>query len=447
MLKSSEKTETNTYSLEISIEAEPFKEAILKVYNKQKKSIAIPGFRKGKVPLIMIEKYYGKGVFYEDALDLLYPDVVSDAITEAGIEAVSQPFDVEVKEIGENGVEMTMKITVKPEVEVKEYKGLKATAMDTNVTAADVKKELEAIRERNSRLVAVEDRPAKKDDVAIIDYEGSVDGVPFEGGKDEGHELTLGSGEFIPGFEDGVIGHNAGEEFDVNVKFPKEYHSEDLADKDAVFKVKLTAIKNKELPELNDDFAKDVSEFDTLAEYKKSLKAEIKSRKKDAADKDLESQILEQVVNGVEGEIPDVMYDNKVDEMVESFSQRIQQQGITMDVYLQYCGMDEKKLREQMRVDAVKQVKLMLAIEKIAAIEDIKVPKEDIEAEYKKMADMYKMEVEKIKGFVPAEDVSKDLINQKTVDFIIASAEVAEPEKKTKAKAEKKTEDKKSDAE
>lgn len=439
MLKSANKTETNIYTLEVSISGEDFKAAILKAYNKQKGNIAIPGFRKGKVPLHMIERYYGKGVFYEDALDILYPDVVSDAIKEAGIEAVAAPHDLDVSKIDEDGVEMSMKVTVKPEIEVSEYKGLKAVKADTTVSAAEVKKQLQDLQERNARVITVEDRAVKKDDIAVIDFEGFVDGVAFDGGKGEDFELTIGSGQFIPGFEDQIIGHNTGDEFDVNVKFPKEYTPE-LADKDAVFKVKVKEIKAKELPELDDEFAKDVSEdADTLAALKKSIKAELGEGKKAQADKDFESALLEQLADGVKGKIPEVMYDNKVEDDINNFSQRLASQGMDIDTYLKYTGMDMNKLKESFRDGAVKQVKLMLAIEKIAKLENIEASDEEVENKYKEMADLYKIEVEKIKGFVPAEDVKTDIINGKAVQLVVDNAVAEAPEKPAKKTAAKKT--------
>ncbi len=449
MLKSANKTETNTYTLEVSISGEDFKAAIVKAYNKQKGKISIPGFRKGKVPMQMIERYYGKGVFYEDALDILYPDVVGDAIKESGIDAVSAPYDVDVKEIGENGVEMTMKITVKPEIEVKEYKGLKAEKADATVSAADVKKELEALQERNSRIITVEDRAVAKDDIAVIDFEGFVDGVAFEGGKGENFELTIGSGQFIPGFEDQIIGHNAGDEFDVNVTFPTEYAPE-LAGKDAVFKVKVNEIKAKELPELDDEFAKDVSdEAETLAALKKSIKADLTEKKKAEADKDFESALLEQLAANVEGEIPEVMYDNKVEDEINAFSQRLAGQGMSLDMYMQYTGMNMDGLKASLRDGAEKQVKLMLAVEKIAQLENIEASDEEVEAKFNEMAEMYKMDIEQIKKIVPAEDIKTDVINGKAVQFVVDNAEAVAPEKpakKTTKKAAKKTEEKAEEA-
>jgi len=450
MLKSANKTETNIYTLEVSVSGEDFNKAILQAYNKQKNKIQLPGFRKGKAPLKMIEKFYGEGVFYEDALDIVYPGVVGDAIKEAGIEPVAAPHDLDVTKIGKDGVEMTMKVTVKPEISIDNYKGIEADKGDASVCADDVKKELASMQERNARVVTVDDRKAKKNDIAVIDFEGFVDGVAFDGGKGENYELTLGSGQFIPGFEEQIIGHKTGDEFDVNVTFPTEYTSE-LAGKEAVFKVVLHEIKMKELPTLDDDFAKDVDdEVDTLAELKKKIKAELSDKKKEDVEKDFESAVLEKVVDLVEGEIPEVMYDNKLEDDVKDYENRLAQQGIPLDTYLQYMGMDRDKFKESMRDNAVKQVKLQLAVEKIAELEKIEATDEEAEAQLKEMADMYQLDVEQVKKWVNIEDVKKDVVGKKTVDFLVANAKaiVAEkPKKTTKKAAAKKEEEKPADAE
>lgn len=443
MLKSANKTETNIYTLEVAVSAEDFKAAVLKAYNKQKNKIQLPGFRKGKAPLAMIEKFYGKEVFYEDALDIVYPETVGAAIEEAGINPVAAPHDVEVTKMDETGVEITLKITVMPEITIDGYKGIEADKGDASVTADDVKKELASMQERNSRTVTVEDaRKAKKNDIAVIDFEGFVDGVAFDGGKGENFDLTLGSGQFIPGFEDQVIGKKAGEEFDVNVTFPTEYAPE-LAGKDATFKVKLHELKVKELPALDDEFAKDVSEYDTLAELKKSIKADLVKTKTEQINREFESAVLEKVVELVEGEIPEVMYDNKLEDDVKDYEQRLAQQGIGLDMYLQYMGMDKDAFKESMRGNAVKQVKLQLAIDKIAELEKIEATDEDADAKIQEMADMYQMEAEQIKKFVRIEDVKKDVVGQKTVDFLVANAKavVAEKPKKTTKKAAAKKEE------
>lgn len=450
MLKSANKTETNIYTLEVSVSGEDFNKAILQAYNKQKNKIQLPGFRKGKAPLKMIEKFYGEGVFYEDALDIVYPGVVGDAIKEAGIEPVAAPHDLDVTKIGKDGVEMTIKVTVKPEISIDNYKGIEADKGDASVCADDVKKELASMQERNARVVTVDDRKAKKNDIAVIDFEGFVDGVAFDGGKGENYELTLGSGQFIPGFEEQIIGHKTGDEFDVNVTFPTEYTPE-LAGKEAVFKVVLHEIKMKELPTLDDDFAKDVDdEVDTLAELKKKIKAELSDKKKEDVEKDFESAVLEKVVDLVEGEIPEVMYDNKLEDDVKDYENRLAQQGIPLDTYLQYMGMDRDKFKESMRDNAVKQVKLQLAVEKIAELEKIEATDEEAEAQLKEMADMYQLDVEQVKKWVNIEDVKKDVVGKKTVDFLVANAKaiVAEkPKKTTKKAAAKKEEEKPADAE
>lgn len=450
MLKSANKTETNVYTLEVTVSGEDFNKAILQAYNKQKNKIQLPGFRKGKAPLKMIEKFYGEGVFYEDALDIVYPDVVSDAIKEAGIEPVAAPHDLDVTKIGKDGVEMTMKVTVKPEITIENYKGIEADKGDASVVADDVKKELASMQERNARVVTVDDRKAKKNDIAVIDFEGFVDGVAFDGGKGENYELTLGSGQFIPGFEDQIIGHKTGDEFDVNVTFPTEYTPE-LAGKDAVFKVVLHEIKMKELPVLDDDFAKDVDdEVETLAELKKKIKAELSEKKKEDVERDFESAVLEKVVELVEGEIPEVMYDNKLEDDVKDYENRLAQQGIPLDTYLQYMGMDRDKFKASMRDNAVKQVKLQLAVEKIAELEKIEASDEEAEAKLKEMADAYQLDVEQVKKWVNIEDVKKDVVGKKTVDFLVANAKavVAEkPKKTTKKAAAKKDEEKPADAE
>lgn len=450
MLKSANKTETNIYTLEVSVSGEDFNKAILQAYNKQKNKIQLPGFRKGKAPLKMIEKFYGEGVFYEDALDIVYPGVVGDAIKEAGIEPVAAPHDLDVTKIGKDGVEMTMKVTVKPEISIENYKGIEADKGDASVCADDVKKELASMQERNARVVTVDDRKAKKNDIAVIDFEGFVDGVAFDGGKGENYELTLGSGQFILGFEEQIIGHKTGDEFDVNVTFPTEYTPE-LAGKEAVFKVVLHEIKMKELPTLDDDFAKDVDdEVDTLAELKKKIKAELSDKKKEDVEKDFESAVLEKVVDLVEGEIPEVMYDNKLEDDVKDYENRLAQQGIPLDTYLQYMGMDRDKFKESMRDNAVKQVKLQLAVEKIAELEKIEATDEEAEAQLKEMADMYQLDVEQVKKWVNIEDVKKDVVGKKTVDFLVANAKaiVAEkPKKTTKKAAAKKEEEKPADAE
>ncbi len=433
-LVSANKTETNTYSVEISVSAEDFKAAIQKAYLKQRKSISIPGFRKGKAPLHMIEKLYGKEVFYEDALDIVFPETVQAAYDEAGIIPVDQPKDFDVKTMSaEEGVVMTFNVTVKPEITLKAYKGLTAEKTEAKVTKEEVDHEIEHMLDRGSRIVDVDDRPVKDGDITVIDFEGFVDGVPFEGGKAEKYSLTIGSGSFIPGFEDQIIGHSIGDEFDVNVTFPAEYAPE-LASKDAVFKIKLHEIQVKELPELDDEFAKDMGEYETVDELKKGVEEDILKRKQDSAQHAFEDAVIEALCENVEGEIPEAMFDNKAKENVDSFAQRIAQQGIDLDTYLMYMGMDKAAFEGQMRERAVNDVKLELAIEKIVELEGVKASDEAIAEEYTKMADMYQLDVEKIKSLVPEATVAAELARQDAIKLVLDSAKAKKPAAKRATK-------------
>ncbi len=434
-LKSANKVETNVYSVEVEISAEQLKEATVKAYNQNKKKIALPGFRKGKAPKAMIEKMYGKNFFYEDALDILYPEVVGAAIDEAKLEIVAAPYDVEITKLDEEGAALTLKVIVKPEVELGTYKGLKAEKEATDVKDEEVDAEIKNLLERNSRLVTVEDRAVVKGDITDINFEGFVDGVAFEGGKGENFDLEIGSGQFIPGFEDQIIGHNAGEEFDVNVTFPTEYTPE-LAGKEAVFKVKVNEIKAKEYPELDDEFAKDVSEFDTLDELKADIKAKIGESKEQRSKDAFESALLKQVCEGAKVEIPQVMIDDKAAEMKQQTEQQMAQQGLALDMYLQYMGLSMDKYMEDVKAQAEIQVKTRLALEKIVEVEAIEATDADVDAEFAKYAEMYKMDVETLKKFINPEELKKDLAIGKAVDFIIENAKVGKPAaKKTTKKA------------
>lgn len=435
-LKSSNKVDTNVWELEVSVDGDTFKDAVTKAYLKQRKNITIPGFRKGKAPRAFIEKYYGEGVFYEDALEAIYPDAVASAIEEAKLEPVDTPYDLEIPEMGNDGVTMKFKVTVKPEVELGEYKGLKATKKSTKVTADEVKAELARMQEQNSTVSDVDDRAVKKNDIVVIDFEGFVDGKAFEGGKAEKYELTIGSNQFIPGFEDQIIGHKIGDEFDVNVKFPEDYQA-DLASKDAVFKIKLHGIKVKDIPALDDEFAKDVSEFDTLDELKKDIKKQLEKRKNDDAENELHNTLLEEVAKGIKAEIPEAMIEKTIDDDVNEYSYRLQSQGLKLETYLKYTGMDMKGFREGFKERAETQVRLNLALEKIIEKEKIEVTEEDIEAEYKKYADAYNMDIDTIKKAVSAESLKPELASRKAIDLIVDSAVVTE-EKAAKKTAEKK---------
>ena len=443
-LKSSNKVDTNVWELEVSVDGDTFKDAVTKAYLKQRKNITIPGFRKGKAPRAFIEKYYGEGVFYEDALEAIYPDAVASAIEEAKLKPVDTPYDLEIPEMGNDGVTMKFKVTVKPEVELGEYKGLKATKKSTKVTADEVKAELARMQEQNSTVSDVDDRAVKKNDIVVIDFEGFVDGKAFEGGKAEKYELTIGSNQFIPGFEDQIIGHKIGDKFDVNVKFPEDYQA-DLASKDAVFKIKLHGIKVKEVPALDDEFANDVSEFDTLDELKKDIKKQLEKRKNDDAENELHNTLLEEVAKGIKAEIPEAMIEKTIDDDVNEYSYRLQSQGLKLETYLKYTGMDMKGFREGFKERAETQVRLNLALEKIIEKENIEVTEEDIEAEYKKYADAYNMGIDTIKKAVSAESLKPELASRKAIDLIVDSAVVTE-EKAAKKTAEKKPATKKTTA-
>lgn len=443
-LKSSNKVDTNVWELEVSVDGDTFKDAVTKAYLKQRKNITIPGFRKGKAPRAFIEKYYGEGVFYEDALEAIYPDAVASAIEEAKLEPVDTPYDLEIPEMGNDGVTMKFKVTVKPEVELGEYKGLKATKKSTKVTADEVKAELARMQEQNSTVSDVDDRAVKKNDIVVIDFEGFVDGKAFDGGKAEKYELTIGSNQFIPGFEDQIIGHKIGDKFDVNVKFPEDYQA-DLASKDAVFKIKLHGIKVKEVPALDDEFAKDVSEFDTLDELKKDIKKQLEKRKNDDAENELHNTLLEEVAKGIKAEIPEAMIEKTIDDDVNEYSYRLQSQGLKLETYLKYTGMDMKGFREGFKERAETQVRLNLALAKIIEKEKIEVTEEDIEAEYKKYADAYNMDIDTIKKAVSAESLKPELASRKAIDLIVDSAVVTE-EKAAKKTAEKKPATKKTTA-
>ena len=444
-LKETKNVETNRYQLEILIDGEQFREAIKQAYRKQGKKITVPGYRPGKAPLAMIEARYGSEVFFEDALNLLYSDAVEAAINESGLKVIDDKMDFELVSISkEDGVDFKVSVTTYPEIELTEYKGLKAERPLVKVEAAEVNAEIKSLQERNARMVSVEDRAAKKGDTVVIDFEGFVDGVAFDGGKAEGHSLELGSGQFIPGFEDQIIGKNIDDEFDINVTFPENYGAENLAGKPAVFKIKLHEIKVRELPATDDEFAKDVSEFDTLKELKADLKKKAVERKKKAAEEAVENILVQQIVDGIKGEIPEAMFTNRLNQSVEEFGYRLQSQGMSLDMYLQYTGSTIEQFRETFRPQAEMQVKYRLALEKIVELEDIKADEAAVEAEYAKIAEGYGMEVDQVKAVIPASEIEKDVAVGKAIDFVKENAvitDAVDEKKEAKKAAEKKTEE------
>ena len=447
-LKATKKIETNRYELEIVIDGEKFRAAINDVYRKNGKKINVPGFRKGKAPLSIIEKFYGVEVFFEDALNLLYADAVEGAAKEANLKIVDDKMDFDLVSISkEDGVCFKVALTTYPEVEVGEYKGLKAERVIAEVTDAEVEATLNSLAERNSRMVAVTDRAAALGDTAVIDFEGFVDDVAFEGGKGESHSLELGSGQFIPGFEEQIVGHNTGDEFDVNVEFPAEYHAENLAGKPAVFKVKLHEIKVKELPSLDDEFAKDASEFDTLDELKADIKAKTLERKQKANEEDVENQLVNTVVEGLKGEIPEALFENRVRQSVQEFDYRLQSQGMNLQMYMQYTGSSIEEVSKTFRPQAEQQVKMRLALEKIVELEKIVPTEEEIEAKIEEMAKGYGVTAEQVKAAIPAEEIALDLSVSKAIDLIKDSAVITDVKEKTEKKpAAKKTTTKKAAA-
>ncbi len=444
-LKNAKKVDTNRYELEVVIDGEAFRDALNRVMREQGKKITVPGFRKGKAPLHIIEKFYGAEAFFEEAFNTLYGSALDDAAKEAGVEIVDDKMDFDLVSISkEDGADFKVTLTVKPEIEIGTYKGLTAERVAVKVEKAEVDEAVKAMAERNARMVAVEDRAAQKDDIAVIDYEGFVDGKAFEGGKGESYSLTLGSGQFIPGFEDQVIGHHTNDSFDVNVTFPTDYHAEELAGKDAVFKVTVHEIKKRELPTIDDEFAKDVSEFDTLKELRADLKAKALERKKKAAEDETETALLSQVVDSIKGEIPEAMYENRVKQDVRDFDYRLQMQGMNLETYMKYTGSTMEEFSKTFRPQAEKQVKMRLALEKIVELENITVEDKDVDESYEKMAKDYSITVEQVKNAVPPEEIKKDLAVQKALELIKSTAVITEVE--AKAETEKKPAAKKSTA-
>lgn len=420
-----EKLEKNMAKLTIDVSAEEVEKAIERAYQKQKSKISIPGFRKGKVPRKMVEKMYGVGVFYEDAANDMIPTAYEAAVKDSDLEIVSQPkIDVVQLEAGKEFI-FTAEVALKPEVELGEYKGIEVPKTDIEVTEEEVMAEVDREREQNSRIVAVEDRPVEDGDMTVIDFEGFVDGEAFEGGKGSDYPLTIGSHSFIDTFEEQLIGKNIGEEVEVNVTFPEEYHAEELKGKPAMFKVTVKEIKKKELPELDNDFVEDVSEFSTVDEYKSNIKTKLEMKKVESAKSAKEDAVIEKIIENAKMDIPDAMVDSQVRQMAEDFSRRISNQGITIEQYFQYTGLTPDKLLEQMRPQAVKRIQSRLVLEAVGEKENFEVTEEDIDNEINDMASAYNMEADKLKGLLSDKDrenMKKDVQVRKAVEFVTENA-------------------------
>ena len=407
-LKSTTMTEANTYEVEVTVDGATFMAAVNKVFKKEVKKIAVPGFRKGKAPRSIIEKIYGAEVFFDDAMQECYPEALDAACKEAGLKVVTVT-GLEATEVSKEGFTFKATVVVEPEIEIKDYKGIEVEKLSTEVTDEMIDEEIDRVRNRNSRMVTVEDRAAELGDTAVIDFEGFCDGEAFDGGKAEEYNLELGSGNFIPGFEDQIVGHNAGDEFTIDVKFPEEYQNDKLAGADAQFKIKLHEIKHKELPEVDDDFVKDVSEKDTVAEYREEIKEQIAKRLEGDVERDLDDKLTNAIIEKIEGEIPQQMFDNEANQMLREMDMRLRQQGMDLETYMKYTGMDAQSVAQMYQPEAQRRVKMRLALEKIAKLENIVPTEEDINAEYDKMAEMYNMEADKVKEIIPVESITEDL--------------------------------------
>lgn len=426
MLKNTQETAKNTVEVTIFIEKEKFDKAVNDAYKKEVKRIQLPGFRKGKAPKALIEKYYGKQVFFETALNAIAPAEADAAIAECGFKPVATPEITDVNFEAEGGIEVKVTFTRRPDVKLGSYKGLEATKTVVAVEDADVNAELANVQKRYARTIEVTDRAVENGDITTIDYEGFVDGVPFDGGKAQGHKLTIGSGAFIPGFEDQIIGKKIDDVFEVNVKFPEEYHAEELKGKDATFKVILHKIEKEELPELDDEFAKDASEFDTLTEYKADIKSKMEKRNADEADRKLSSDLSEALAGIVEAEIPDVMFDKEVELLVREYDLNMRQQGLSLDMLLKYTGMTLESIKEQYKPVAEINVKKNLALEEIIKAESIKAEEADVEKRYEEIATAYNMKVEEVKKSLPAENLEEEVCSIKAFDIVKNSAKVTE---------------------
>ena len=439
-----ENLEKNMAKLTIEVSAEDLEKALEAAYQKEKNKISIPGFRKGKVPRAMVEKMYGAAVFYEEAANILMQQNYPAAVEESGADIVSRPtIDIVQIEKGKPFI-FTAEVAVRPEVTLGKYMGVTVTKIDCTVSDEEVAEALEKERNNNSRTISVTDRPVQEGDTAVIDYEGFVDGVAFEGGKGENHSLEIGSHSFIDTFEDQLVGKNVGDEVEVNVTFPEQYHAADLAGKPAMFKVKINEIKAKELPELDDEFAQDVSEFDALAEYKEDLKKRLEEQKENEAKRTKEDEAIQKIIDKSKMELPDAMVDTQCENMIEEFAQRIAQSGLSMEQYMQFSGLTLDALKEQVRPEAVSRIQSSLVLEAIAKAENIEVTDEDIDAEIEKMASMYGMEADKLKGYMgdaEKNSMKRDLEIQKAVALIMDNAKERKATTKKKADSEAETEE------
>ena len=435
-----DKLETNLFELEIRVEGDEWKAGIDRSFRKNAGKLNIPGFRKGKAPRAMVMKMVGEDYFYEDAVNMTYSDAYEKALEEAGLEPVDRA-DVELKEVNGEGYTFIAKVTCRPEVTLGQYKGLEGTRPDSTVTDEEVQGELDRMADRNSRLVDVDDRPAADGDTTEIGFEGFLDGVAFPGGKGEKYTLVLGSHQFIPGFEEQIVGHSVDEEFEIGVKFPEDYHEETLKGKDTTFKIKLLGIKKKEVPALDDEFAKDVSEFDTLDELKGDLRSKLQQRKDAAADEQLENSLVDTAAANATMEIPPVMVERKVDEMVQDFEYRLQSQGLNLPTYLQYAGMEMPAFREGFAPQAQQQVRVSLTLEAIVKAEDLQADPEAIEAEYQKMADAYGLTIDKVRGVVAEDNIAMNLKMNKAIDLIKSTAKVTDAPKEEPKPEEPKAEE------
>ena len=420
-----EKGKNSTYTIEFSVAKDVFNAAEKKAYEKNVDKINVPGFRKGKAPLYIIKKLYGANVFFEDAVNDCMPAAFEEALKESKLAMVGQP-EIDVKDMNDDGIVFTAVIAVKPDVKIADYLGIEIEKETKTVSDEDVDNDIHATRSRNARNIEVTDRAAEMGDIANINFEGFDGDKAFDGGKGENYDLTLGSGQFIPGFEDQIVGKNIGDEFDINVTFPEDYQAKELAGKPVVFKVKLNSLKKEELPELDDEFAKDVSEFETLNEYKESVKAKLQERNDKAAEAEVEEKLVDALLEKMSADIPEAMFKAETENMVRDYDSRLRMQGLDLSTYFKYTGLDLDKLREQLRPQAEKQVKVRLTLEKIAKTEKLTATKKDIDAEYKRISEAYNVPVEQVKEMVSSDDIAADLKVKAALDLVKEKAVIKE---------------------